>query len=253
MMVEQAVIDRIVERVVEIAQPQKIILFGSAARGDMRAHSDIDLLIIKDGADKWDCESRIRSGLSGIGKPLDVIVASTATIERYKRSHALVYKPALQEGKILYESPNQGDPFDPDDLPPDEFPPGRYAPDDPREWLARAKHNLITAKRWVPDEDEGFLESLCFDAQQAAEKAIKARLIALDVEFPYTHSIEDLLASLETAGDAIPDEVRAAEALTPYAAVLRYPNRCPLAGEEDYHAAIRAAEAVVDWVERIGF
>ena len=253
MMVDQAVIDEIVERVVEIAQPQKIILFGSAARGDMRAHSDIDLLIIKDGTDKWDCESRIRSGLAGIGKPLDVIVASTATIERYKHSHALVYKPALREGKILYESPNQVEPPDPEDLPSDEFPPGRYPPDDPREWLARAKHDLVRAKRRVPEEDDDYLESLCFDAQQAAEKAIKARLIALDVEFPYTHDIKKLLTSLETAGDVIPADVRAAESLTPYAGIMRYPNQCPLAGEEQYHAAIRAAEAVVNWVERIGF
>ena len=249
-MIEQAVIDGIVERVVKAAQPQKIILFGSAARGDMHDRSDIDLLIIKDGADKWDCESRIRSGLAGIGKPVDVIVASTATIERYKHSHALVYKPALREGKILYEAPNQGDPLDPDDLPPDEFPPGRYPPDDPREWLARAKSNLAYARSRPPDV---LFEDMCFSAQQAAEKAIKARLIALDVEFPYTHDIKKLLASLETAGDAIPDEVRAAEALTPYAAILRYPNECPLAGEEQYLAAIRAAEAVVDWVEREGF
>ena len=249
-MIEQAVIDGIVERVVEVAQPQKIILFGSAARGDMRAHSDIDLLIIKDDADKWDCESRIRSELAGIGKPVDVIVASTATIERYKHSHALVYKPALREGKILYESPNQGDPLDPDDLPPDEFPPGRYPPDDPREWMVRARSNLAYAKLQPPDV---LFEDRCFAAQQAAEKAIKARLIALDVEFPYTHDIKKLLASLETDGDAIPDEVRAAEALTPYAAILRYPNECPLAGEEQYLAAIRAAEAVVNWVERTGF
>ena len=249
-MIEQAVIDGIVERVVEIARPQKIILFGSAARGDMRAHSDIDLLIIKDGVDKRDCEARIRSGLAGIGKPLDVIVASTATIERYKHSHALVYKPALREGKVLYESPNQGEPFDPEDLPPDKFPPGRYPPDDPREWLSRAKSSLAFAKSRPIDVH---FEDMCFAAQQAAEKAIKARMIALDVEFPYTHDIKELLASLESAGDAIPDEVRAAEALTPYAAVMRYPNECPLAGEEQYLAAIRAAEAVVDWVERVGF
>ena len=254
MMVEQAVIDRIVERVVEIAQPQKIILFGSAARGDMRAHSDLDfLVIIRDDEDRREVERRIYTGMPGKGIPVDVIVASASAIERYKHSHALVYKPALIEGKVMYESPNQVDPPDPDDLPPDEFPPGRYPPDDPREWMARAKHNLRRAKRWVPDEDEGFLEYLCFPAQQAAEKAIKARLIALDVEFPYTHSIEDLLACLETAGDAIPDEVRAAESLTPYAAIMRYPNQCPLAGEEQYLAAIRAAEAVVSWVEDMGF
>ena len=254
MMVEQAVIDEIVERVVEIAQPQKIILFGSAARGDMRAHSDLDfLVIIRDDEDGRDVQRRIYTNLPSRSMPVDVIVASTSAIARYKHSHALVYKPALREGKVMYESPNQETPPDPEDLPPDEFPPGRYPPDDPREWMARARHDLVRAKRRVPEEDDDYLESLCFDAQQAAEKAIKARLIALDVEFPYTHDIKKLLTSLETAGDVIPAEVRAAEALTPYAGIMRYPNQCPLAGEEQYLAAIRAAEAVVNWVEREGF
>ena len=254
MMVEQAVIDEIVERVVEIAQPQKIILFGSAARGDMRAHSDLDfLVIIRDDEDGRDVQRRIYTNLPSKRIPVDVIVASTSAIERYKHSHALVYKPALREGKVMYESPNQEIPPDPDDLPPDEFPPGRYPPDDPREWMARARHDLVRAKRRVPEEDDDYLESLCFDAQQAAEKAIKARLIALDVEFPYTHDIKKLLTSLETAGDVIPADVRAAESLTPYAGIMRYPNQCPLAGEEQYLAAIRAAVAVVEWVEREGF
>ena len=254
MMVEQAVIDEIVERVVEIARPQKIILFGSAARGDMRAHSDLDfLVIIRDDQDRREVERRIYTSSLSKSMPVDVIVASTSAIARYKHSHALVYKPALREGKIMYESPDQVDMPDPEDLPPEEYPPGRYPPDDPREWMALAKHDLIRAKRQVTDEDEWFLGSLCFPAQQAAEKAIKARLIALDVEFPYTHDIKELLESLESAGDAIPDELRAAEALTPYAGILRYPNQCPLAGEEQYLAAIRAAEAVVDWVERVGF
>lgn len=49
-------------------------------------------------------------------------------------------------------------------------PPERYLPDDPREWLNRAKSNLAMAKSRVP---EVYLEDLCFEAQQPAEKAIK--------------------------------------------------------------------------------
>ena len=160
----------------------------------------------------------------------------------------------------MYESPNQETPPDPDDLPPEVYPPGRYASDDPREWLGHAKSKLILAKRWEPGD---YFEDVCFWAQQAAEKAIKARLIALDVEFSYTHNIARLLGEVESAGDAIPDEVRAAEILTRYSQTARYPwgegigPRHPgliaRVTEEQYHAAMRAAEAVVDWVERIGF
>ncbi len=52
-------------------------------------------------------------------------------------------------------------------------PPERFPPDDPREWLNRAKSNLALAKNRVPG---AYLEDLCFEAQQAAEKAIKAKL-----------------------------------------------------------------------------
>ena len=57
----------------------------------------------------------------------------------------------------------------------------RYPPEDPREWLNRARSNLALAKA----KRKGvYLEDLCFDAQQAAEKAIKALLIKVDVDFP---------------------------------------------------------------------
>ena len=249
MMIEQAVIDGIVERVVEIAQPQKVILFGSAARGDMGPRSDIDLLIIKDGARAGDLMNLIYSHISGSGVPVDIIVASTATIERYKNSHALVYKPALREGKVMYESQSESDARQ--DLledPPENWPPGRYPPDDPREWIGRANGNLAIANAYIPGS---YLEDLCFNAQQAAEKAIKARLISLDVEFPYTHKIKELLDCLEAAGDAIPDEVRAATALTEYASVTRYPWRGPPITEQNYLAAAQTATAVVRWVETL--
>jgi HEPN domain-containing protein len=53
------------------------------------------------------------------------------------------------------------------------MPPERFSPDDPREWLNRARH-LARAQAKITGV---YLEDLCFDAQQAAEKAIKALLI----------------------------------------------------------------------------
>ena len=66
------------------------------------------------------------------------------------------------------------------------MPPERMAPDDPHAWLNRARSNLVRAKADIRLSDV-FLEDLCFDAQQAAEKAIKAVLIHLAVRFPYVH------------------------------------------------------------------
>ncbi len=97
-------LDEIVRRVVEVAQPERIVLFGSAARGDMTRHSDVDLPIVKDGADALELMSRIYRRLRGVGVPVDALVVSAADVARYRDSHALVIKPALREGRTVYES-----------------------------------------------------------------------------------------------------------------------------------------------------
>jgi len=64
--------------------------------------------------------------------------------------------------------------------------PERLPPEDPREWLNRARSNVLLAQA----QREGiYLEDLCFNAQQAVEKAIKAVLMQRAVEFPYVHDI----------------------------------------------------------------
>lgn len=126
-------------------------------------------------------------------------------------------------------------------------PPRRFAPDDPREWLNRARSNLALAKNRIPG---AYLEDLCFEAQQAAEKALKAVLISLDVEFPYVHDLARLLSLLEAAGASTPDAVRKAAILTPYALITRYPGLTRPVAEGDYLAAVDTAEAVVRWAEQ---
>jgi predicted nucleotidyltransferase len=94
----------VVRRIVEAAQPEKIILFGSAARGEMDSHSDLDILVVKSGADHWSLSSKIRRALRGVNVGVDLVVATPENIERYKDSHPLVYKPALREGRVLYDA-----------------------------------------------------------------------------------------------------------------------------------------------------
>ncbi len=103
-MLDQTILDDIIQRVVEVAEPEKIILFGSAARGDMNRHSDVDLLIITEGADALDLMGQIYRKLHGVGAAVDAIVADPADVERFRDSHALVFKPALREGRVVYES-----------------------------------------------------------------------------------------------------------------------------------------------------
>ncbi len=122
-------------------------------------------------------------------------------------------------------------------------PPERFEPDDPREWLNRARSNLALAKSRVPG---AYLEDLCFEAQQAAEKAVKAMLISLDVEYPYVHDLAHLLSMLEDAGESIPDEVRKAEELTPYAVFTRYPGPARPISAQEYGLQWRLPKPLFD-------
>ena len=97
-------LDEIVRRIVKVADPDKIILFGSAARGETGPNSDLDLLIIKSGpVHRRRLSQAIYMNLFGVGRAVDVIVATPDDIERYGNTHALVLKPALQDGKVIYE------------------------------------------------------------------------------------------------------------------------------------------------------
>jgi len=124
--------------------------------------------------------------------------------------------------------------------------PERYSPEDPREWLNRAYSNLLLAKA----EGKGiYLEDLCFHAQQAAEKAIKAFLIKRGVEFPYVHDIAELLTLLERAGVRLPESVRQGEKLTRFAVFTRYPGIAVPISRDEYEEALNLAEQVVRWVQ----
>lgn len=94
----------IIRRVVEVAQPERIILFGSAARGEMGPHSDVDLLVIKEVVDRRGLSTRIHRSLYGVEAAVDVVVVTPADVQRYKDAHALIIKPALREGRVVYEA-----------------------------------------------------------------------------------------------------------------------------------------------------
>jgi uncharacterized protein len=92
----------IIQRIVAVAHPEKIILFGSMARGDVNPHSDIDLLIVKSGVHRRKLAGKIYKELIGIPVAVDVIVVTPEDIERYKNSSVLIIEPALREGKVVY-------------------------------------------------------------------------------------------------------------------------------------------------------
>lgn len=118
--------------------------------------------------------------------------------------------------------------------------------------LARARSSLAKARGGVAIEGV-FLEDLCFDAQQAAEKALKALLISLSVRFPRTHDLRRHLVLLEESGKEVPQRIKEVARLTDYAVQARYPSGAEGVTPEEYEEAVRIAEETIRWArEAIG-
>jgi HEPN domain-containing protein len=121
-----------------------------------------------------------------------------------------------------------------------------------RQWLKGARGDLALAKVEKPPLTPW--ELLCFHAQQAAEKGFKAVLVHFQVDFPKTHSIEDLIDILEGNGHPVPKILKRAAGLTSYAVGTRYPfdggdKAHKTVAQSDLRRAIEIAETVVDWAE----
>ncbi|OGR53623.1 MAG: hypothetical protein A3I11_06950 [Elusimicrobia bacterium RIFCSPLOWO2_02_FULL_39_32] len=97
-------IESMIHRIVEQFHPQKIILFGSYARGTATKDSDVDLLVVLpiDGSKK-DLTIKIRTSVNGMGISKDIFVATPEDLEIYKELMGTVIYSALKEGKVLYE------------------------------------------------------------------------------------------------------------------------------------------------------
>jgi predicted nucleotidyltransferase len=107
--ISEELIDRMAQQIVREVKPQRIVLFGSWARGEANEHSDVDLLVVerepfeqnrsrrREAARIWRC-------LSGFRVPADILVFSIGEVTQWRDSRHHVIAKALREGKILYES-----------------------------------------------------------------------------------------------------------------------------------------------------
>ena len=103
--VDQKKLSEIIRRIVKVAAPEKIILFGSAVRGEMGPNSDVDLLVVKGGKyNRSRLTGDIYMNLHGVGQAVDVILVTPEDVERYRDTHCLIIKPALRQGKEVYRA-----------------------------------------------------------------------------------------------------------------------------------------------------
>jgi predicted nucleotidyltransferase len=103
--VDPLILDEVVRRIVACANPEKIILFGSGARGEMGSNSDIDLLVIKSGDfDAGALTEEIYMQLIGVGQAVDVVVVSATDAKRYRDSPYFIVYPAFLQGRVVYNA-----------------------------------------------------------------------------------------------------------------------------------------------------
>jgi len=128
------------------------------------------------------------------------------------------------------------------------MPPSFDRADTPHRWLQNARADFAIAS--IPLPKGATYEQLCFHAQQAAEKALKAVLLKCGVDFPFTHNLQALLDRLPKELARPPDLMSAVD-LNPYAVTTRYPGEAEPVTEQEYREAIRMAESVLAWAESI--
>ena len=178
-----------VARAVEEAiHPDRVILFGSRARGDFNADSDIDLLIITDAErrDKWESERNRVVAHRKIEEVydhwvgVDLVHMSEAAFHYGRRARNHLAGQAVRDGfdangdKVNYDNPE-----------PTNWP-------DIRQRIANAERELKAMEVLV--EGEGPQEAIGFHAQQAIENALKGWISALDADYGNTHDLGTLMA-----------------------------------------------------------
>jgi HEPN domain-containing protein len=113
-------------------------------------------------------------------------------------------------------------------------------------WIERAKSSLELAQTKIIRHIR--YEDLCFQLQQAVEKALKGLLLYHDFEPEFTHNIEILLQDLKKFTE-IPEDIKETSQLTPYAIQTRYPGEYDEITQEEYEKSVKVAVACLNWVE----
>ena len=127
------------------------------------------------------------------------------------------------------------------------MPPQRPEPGSPVDWLRHARSNLRLARGKGSDI---LRDHLCFEAQQAGEKALKSVLVAFGVNFPKTHDLETLIALLKKSGRKFPERLLASVTLSDFAVTARYPGRSEEPTQQELKRAVHLASSLIRWASR---
>lgn len=102
-----ALIEQIVRRITAVADPKKIVLFGSYARGEEQPTSDLDLLVVADSTlPRHRRSAPLYGALSKILLPMDVVVFTPDEVKEWSEVRQAFVTTAIREGRVIYEKQN---------------------------------------------------------------------------------------------------------------------------------------------------
>ncbi|MGI8552566.1 MAG: HEPN domain-containing protein [Dehalococcoidia bacterium] len=237
------IIPAMTERIVQRCDPLQIILFGSQARGDAGPRSDVDLLVIFPSvADLEQKTIEIAQELRAFPIPTDVVVTTPEEIRQRGNLVGTVLRPALREGRVLYSHSQTT--IERGALPVSDDEVLAEA----RVWLQDAEEDLSTAIL-LSERIEVTPRQAGFFAQQAAEKALKAIYIFLQIDYPLSHNLDDLRNGLP-GGWQVKTEYPLLSDLTGWAVQARYPTRRSSSGREGARLDVKQAQALIEALVR---
>lgn len=233
--------------------PERVILFGSAARGDADAHSDIDIAVIKETSERFlDRLERVYE-LIRPTYALDALVYTPKEFAEMQAERRSFVEQIIQDGIVLYDRSRGTLPLRLPSRPKKGGFRMQEAEQEGRRWLEQAEYEYRAAKHNTKTK---FFAVACFYAQQAAEKALKAFLHLKGERYVTGHSISELCDRCGKWDKTFLHFKARVEKLDRFYTLTRYPNALPGGVPartyklDDAQTALRLAEKVLAAVRR---
>ena len=220
-------IDRVVSDLMAYA-PEKIILFGSAARGETDEYSDLDFIVVKNTDERFIRRLVDVAAYLPRDRSIDVLVYTPQELRRMVDGGNPFIESALNDAKVLYEKTPGDGLRELISLCKEAVLTGRITVKKPletaRRWQAQAEHSLSMARSLLAS---GFWAGACFNSEQTAQLALKAFLYGLGQRHVTIHSVRELALRCAVEDEAFPVFVEYGTFLDRYYLSTRYPDALP--------------------------